>query len=100
MMTEGDWVFASYRGQKVTGFLLLMRESTVLVQATIPNDLGIIEVSTDRVSWNNNAVICMDDLPELIDLSLDWKDKEWFEKWTNELSLWKRLTDQNVSMRS
>ncbi|GIO59819.1 IDEAL domain-containing protein [Paenibacillus cineris] len=98
-MTEGDWVFASYRGQKVTGFLLLMRESTVLVQATIPHDLGIIEVSTDRISWNNNAVICMDDLPELIDLSLDWKDKEWFEKWTHELSLWKRLTDQNVSMR-
>lgn len=51
-MTEGDWVFACYRGQKVTGFLLLMRESKVLVQATILHDLGIIEVSTDRVYSN------------------------------------------------
>lgn len=88
-MDTGDWVFTTHEGNKITGFVTGIENEYVDILVTVPRDYGTISMPMAKV-WNNNEIlISPDDIPSLIDLSLLFKDKEWFKHWVHELSLWK-----------
>lgn len=77
---------------KITGFLLDVDEDKLTIQVTIPANYGTIVMDSKGV-WSSDDTIWPDDIPVLIDLSLAMRDRNWFDKWRYELSLW-RPVDQ------
>jgi hypothetical protein len=86
----GEWVHTCHNMNKITGYIVGVNANEVTVFATIPKNYGEITLRKSEV-WLADNTIWMDDIPALIDLSLTLKDKDWFEKWVNEMSLWKTV---------
>lgn len=89
-MDIGDWVHFPYNGEKITGFIIAKTEENIAVQVTIPTPDRVIEIPQTEVVMGS-CTIWFDDIPTLIDLALATKDKQWFEKWIQEFSLWKPI---------
>lgn len=92
-MNTGEWVCGVYKDKKYKGFLLADNEDHKLIQSTVPAHFGIINVPEVDVWPHEEVMIWMDDIPTLIEASLAWRDKEWFMKWTDELSQWHSVTE-------
>ncbi len=90
-MKVNDWVNGSYNRQQITGFIMGIDKQHATVYVTTPN-YGPIVVPLDDI-WEADSTIWPDDIPALIDLSLAIRDKEWFQKWVHELSLWKPVEE-------
>lgn len=88
-MKLGEWVFTVHEENKITGFVTKINDDQVDIFVTIPKGYGSITKPVSKVWDHNETVIWMDDIPALIDLSLQIKDEEWFRKWAHELSLWR-----------
>lgn len=95
-MNVGEWVSGVYKGHKYKGFLLADNGDHKLIQSTIPAHFGIINVQGDDVWTDGEVIISPDDIPTLIEVSLAIRDKEWFMKWTHELSLWRPVSEINM----
>lgn len=95
-MRIGDWVHTCHDMNKITGFIIDKDSQDVTIQVTIPDGYGVIKMPQDEV-WTADDTIWLDDIPALIDLSLQLRDREWFEKWLYELSLWKPIGELNFS---
>lgn len=91
-VAEGDWVHACHNMNKVTGYVVGFHDDGVVVQTTIPKGYGVVVLPVSELI-PGSEVIWMDDIPTLIDLSLQLRDREWFEKWRYEMSLWKPVGD-------
>lgn len=86
-MEVSDWVNTSHNMNKITGFITDTDETSITVFVTIPKNYGVLRIrKTD--AWLAGNTVWYDDIPTMIDLALDLKDKEWFDYWTYELSLW------------
>ncbi|MNC46575.1 hypothetical protein D3C75_955990 [compost metagenome] len=99
-MNVGDWVFAVHEGNKITGFLAGICDELASVFVTIPQGYGMITMPLKELGSHNEPVVWLDDIPALIDLSLDVRDREWFNQWVYELLLWKpaaAIRDLNVA---
>lgn len=92
-MKPGEWVCGVYKGQKYKVFLLADNGDHKLIHSTIPAYFGIINVPEDDVWTDEEVMISPDDIPTLIEMSLAFRDKEWFMKWSHELSLWKPVNE-------
>ncbi|NWL87566.1 MULTISPECIES: hypothetical protein [unclassified Paenibacillus] len=94
-MDLGDWIFTAHNGNKITGFITDMAGDWVDIFVTIPQRYGTITRPISEV-WTHDdkdVVLSPDDIPALIDLSLQIKDEEWFRKWAHELSLWRPASE-------
>lgn len=89
-MKVSDWIHTNHNMKKITGFVIDINESRVAIYVTIPKNYGALVMNQNDV-WLADESIWMDDIPTLIDLSLMIGDREWFEKWTKELSMWKEV---------
>jgi hypothetical protein len=94
-MRPSDWIYSVHNNNKITGFITHMDDLEVIVQVTIPSNYGTINLLVESV-WLTDEHIWMDDIPTLIDLSLQIRDREWFEKWRHELSLWKPISEITI----
>ncbi|MNW64339.1 hypothetical protein D3C74_426180 [compost metagenome] len=94
-MNVGDWVYGVHNGNKITGFIKGITGDLVDIIVTIPRKYEAITkpVSEVWVHDGKDIVLSPDDIPVLIDLSLQIKDEEWLRKWTYELSLWRPATE-------
>jgi uncharacterized protein YkvS len=92
LVKVSDWVHTVHNQNKITGFITAINDNKVNVFVTIPKEYGEIEVLTNDIIESNNRV-WMDDIPSIIDLSIQIRDKEWFEKWTNEMRKWKKVNE-------
>jgi hypothetical protein len=86
-MNVGDWVHTMHGNNKITGFITNFEDKMVIIFVTIPKDYGVIMVNKN-FTLKPNLLIHPKDLPSLIDLSLDIKDREWFITLVRELKLW------------
>jgi hypothetical protein len=90
----GEWVYGIIGMRKMTGYLLEVGETQSLMRITLPEedkDLSVIVETRDLIP--SAYTVHPDDIPNLIDLALSMKDKEWFDQLTHELSLWKSATE-------
>jgi hypothetical protein len=89
-----DWVHAFDGAEKLTGFVVAFAPGRVVIQTTIPKNYGAVIVPTEDVMPADDT-IWLDDIPALIDLALMIRDREWFQKWVHELSMWKSVEEIN-----
>lgn len=94
-MQIGEWVHFGYNKSFVSGFITDTKVDTVRVKTVYYMDSISIVYRNDDVE-TSLSVCCVqskcihpDDLPILIDLSLQMNDKEWFNELMYELSLWR-----------
>lgn len=92
-MKLGDWIFTAHNGNKITGFITDFENGKASIHVTIPKNYGSVQMDISEIYLHNDPVIWMDDIPSLIDLSLQIKDEEWFRKWVHELSIWKPASE-------
>ncbi|MEV2910639.1 hypothetical protein ABNF65_19000 [Paenibacillus larvae] len=91
-MHVGDWVSLAYKGEITRGFILRISESEVKIQATTtlhgPRVLEVITVPKEDI-WPIEYILSPEDIPDMIELALMTKDKEWFQFLVHELGLWR-----------
>lgn len=91
-MKVSDWIHTCHNMNKITGFITEINGNEVIVFVTIPQGYGSITLKLADI-WPADETIWMDDIPTMIDLSLKTRDKEWFQKWMKEMSLWKSVEE-------
>ncbi|KKX52427.1 hypothetical protein [Brevibacillus borstelensis] len=89
-MRVSDWVHTCHNMNKITGYITNIFHDRIDICVTIPRGYGNISVNR-RDAWLADDTIWMDDIPAMIDLSLMIRDKEWFDHWMKEMSLWKSV---------
>lgn len=94
-MKVSDWVNTCHNLNKITGFVTDISADQVTICVTIPKNYGHIMVKREE-AWLADDSIWMDDIPTMIDLSLMIRDKEWFQKWIKELSMWKSVEEVDL----
>lgn len=99
-MNIGDWVLSMHEGNKIIGFITELVEDQVGIFVTFPKNYDNITMPISKVWTYNETAISPDDIPSLIDLSLCFKDKVWFNELVHELSLWKPASEiKNLKSR-
>lgn len=93
-MRLSDWVHTCHNMNKITGFVIGFADDQILINVTIPKDYGVIAVNQKDVLPADDT-IWLDDIPSLIDLALMIRDREWFQKWVRELSMWMSVEELN-----
>ncbi|AQZ48376.1 hypothetical protein ERICIV_02233 [Paenibacillus larvae subsp. larvae] len=91
-MHVGDWVSLAYKGEITRGFILRKSESEVKIQVTSTlHGARASEIITvpEGDTWPIEYILSPEDIPDMIELALMTKDKEWFQFLVHELGLWR-----------
>lgn len=91
-MKLSDWVHTCHNMNKITGYITDVTDEDITICVTIPHNYGTIIMNRNDV-WLADETIWMDDIPTMIDLSLMIRDREWFQHWLKEMSLWKSIEE-------
>lgn len=86
MIQVGDWVHAIHLRTKVTGYVVDLYASCIEVYVTLPARYGEKHGNFGLMTFDKYSVLKADEAPypddlhDLIDLTLQLRDKEWFNK--------------------